>query len=118
MTSDLRERYSSSPEPVKLMSIQNTAFIRNSNQSSENSTATPAGFNYNRLNFTTKSVPNHSINTNNFNSSSKQGYSSSRHAITQAKVFVRVLNEPCYGYERLKTLMITFEVEDGIQGVS
>lgn len=135
---NLKERYSSSPEPVKLMSIQSTGHnnhhsndgvnihhLNNNNNINKNNT----NFNYNRLklnsnnhntNHSQNHNQNHSHNSNNSghsNSSttSKPGHSGSKHAITQAKVYVRVLDEPCHGYEKLKTLMVTFELEDGIQ---
>lgn len=118
------EQTSSSPEPKKLMSLQNTA---PSNLSLNNSAASGnTGFNYNRLKFTnTQSNSNHSSSagSNNANQSQKSGHSSNvrdgqlnaKHAITKAKVFVKLLDESCDGYEKLKTIMVTFEIEDGIQ---
>lgn len=123
--SNLKDKFSSSPEPKKLMSIQNTGLV---NSGSNNNGAGNGGFNYNRLKFTnTQSNTNHSSSgSNNANQSQKSRHGSdnrdsqlnAKHAITQAKVYVRILDEPCDGYEKFKTLMVTFEIEDGIQSVS
>jgi O-acetyl-ADP-ribose deacetylase (regulator of RNase III) len=42
----------------------------------------------------------------------------SKNAITDAKIYVKVLDEPCDGYEKFRTLIVTFEVDDGIQNVN
>lgn len=108
---NLKERYSSSPEPTKLMSIQNTGPTPRLFENNQN------GFNYNRLKFNSNSSSgsNHSISST---SSGKSNHSGQvKNAITVAKVYVRMLDEHCDGYEKFKTLMITFEVDDGIQGV-
>lgn len=106
------------------MSLQNTA---PSNSSLNNSSASGnTGFNYNRLKFTnTQSNSNHSSSSgsNNANQSQKSGNNSNvrdgqlnaKNSITKAKVFVKLLDEPCDGYEKFKTIMVTFEIEDGIQ---
>ena len=39
------------------------------------------------------------------------------HQITSGRIYVRKLDEPCAGYEDHKSLLITFEVNDGVQTV-
>ena len=90
---ELRERMSSSPSPARLNSIQNTS--RQSN----------TGFNYNRIRF-------------NSNAASTENCASGKSAITEAKVYVRIVEEPCEGYDKYNTLLITFEIADGIQNVN
>jgi len=41
----------------------------------------------------------------------------SRNSVTEAKIFVKILEEPCDGYENFRTLIVTFEIDDGIQNV-
>ncbi|CAF0942130.1 unnamed protein product [Brachionus calyciflorus] len=42
-------------------------------------------------------------------------YENHYHPITDVKIYIRKLNESCAGYERYRTILITFEVSDGIQ---
>lgn len=42
---------------------------------------------------------------------------SQRNCITEAKIFVRKIDEPCAGYEDFQTVVVTFEISDGIQKV-
>jgi hypothetical protein len=60
----------------------------------------------------------HRLNFNTAHSHNKSGNFNSlkhRHSITDARVFVKTLDESCDGYEKFKTLLITFEMSDGIQ---
>ncbi len=130
-TSNHKERFSSSPEPTKLMSIQNTGPAN----SGSNNSSSGGSFNFNRLKFNNNtnssqhqhsnhsshpstSGPNSNLSTSNQKSVYNQSQLNSKHAITQAKVYVRIIDEPCDGYEKFKTLMVTFEIEDGVQSVS
>lgn len=73
-----------------------------------------SAINPDRLNFSTS-------NTYSNNSGNHHNHSDSNHttrgAITDAKIYVRVLDEPCEGYENYRTLLVTFEIDDGIQNV-
>lgn len=68
----------------------------------KHSSITPV-FNQERLNF------------NNSNSDTNQFIP--RNAVTEAKIYVKILDEPCDGYEKFRTLIVTFEIDDGIQSV-
>ena len=48
----------------------------------------------------------------------QQSKMSVRNAIDDAKIYIRKLDEPCDGYEMFKSLLVTFEIEDGVQTVS
>jgi hypothetical protein len=107
---DLKEKNSLSPSPTRLNSIQN---MTNNNPvyHHQNNNNTSNGFNYNRIKFNN--------NTNNgHHSLNKVNNSYAKNSVNDAKVYVRVLDEPCDGYEKFKTIMITFELEDGIQNVT
>ncbi len=95
------------------MSIQNTGPVHNSKNVN-------TGFNYNRLKFNTSSGgSSHSISSSEGKPSPlSNSLNQTKNAVTDAKVYVRIVDEPCDGYEKFKTIMITFEVEDGIQTVS
>jgi len=96
------------------MSIQNTAPV-STNKNANNGNV---GFNYNRLKFS-----NHQNNISGSNNSSgkssslTQTSSQIKNTVNDAKVYVRIVDEPCDGYENFKTIIVTFEVEDGIQSV-
>lgn len=38
--------------------------------------------------------------------------------ITDGEILIRLVNSPCEGYEKLRTIMITFQIPDGVQKVS
>jgi hypothetical protein len=62
-------------------------------------------------------------NTNNYNNNNHNNVGtmnnfSNKHPAVDGKLYVREVNEPCDGYENYKSILITFEFEDGIQNVS
>ncbi len=77
----------------------------------QNSTHLPV---HERLSFNTNSNNNTEYLNNNYH----QQQHISKNAITDAKIYVKVLDEPCDGYEKFRTLIVTFEVDDGIQNVN
>lgn len=64
-----------------------------------------------------------SNNENNFNikdlknSNNLNIYGHVKYPVCDAKIFIRKLDEPCDGYENFKSVLVTFEIEDGIQNV-
>jgi O-acetyl-ADP-ribose deacetylase (regulator of RNase III) len=79
----------------------------------QNSTHLPV---HERLSFNTNSNNNTEYLNNNYHQQQQQHIS--KNAITDAKIYVKVLDEPCDGYEKFRTLIVTFEVDDGIQNVN
>lgn len=94
------------------------SMIRDSSSSSCSSSPT-------RITFTNNT--NNLNNINNMNNIQKVQHTSSlsntrrlvpqRNCITEAKIFIRKIDEPCAGYEDFQTVVVTFEVSDGIQKV-
>jgi O-acetyl-ADP-ribose deacetylase (regulator of RNase III) len=94
------------------------SMIRDSSSSSCSSSPTRISFSNNT---------NNSNNINNMNNTQKvqhiSGFSNTRrlvpqrNCISEARIFIKKIDEPCAGYEDFQTVVVTFEVSDGIQKV-
>jgi O-acetyl-ADP-ribose deacetylase (regulator of RNase III) len=69
--------------------------------------------NYNNNNNTNRKFNQNTIN--NHKAPSYRNYPNGQ--ITDGKIYIRKIEDPCEGYENAKSLLITFEIPDGIQKV-
>jgi hypothetical protein len=59
-----------------------------------------------------------SYNNNNNNSVASTSGFGNKFAILDGRLYLRKIDEPCDGYENFKSILVTFEIEDGVQNVS
>ena len=111
VTTNNASNYNNKPHSNK-----NTSF--NNNSSSNNNAANMYTYKTNDAG-SSSGVSSHSSSSS--GSSNNNNHTSNRsvhkYPITDATIKVRTLDSPCVGYENFSTLVISFEVPDGIQNV-
>ena len=115
--------FSASPNmtniPANLLNRLDFSTSVNLNQNNSNmpNRGPPRNSNHNSYN----SVPNNFVNNQNMNlhlHGVKTGYLSGyKHSISDGNFIVNILDEPCDGYETLRSLEIIFDIPSGIQNV-
>ena len=114
---DNRSSSSSSSSPTR------THYNNNYYNSYNNSNNLSNRLQYNSYNSQQRQQRPLANNTNNYNNNNHNNVGtmnnfSNKHPAVDGKLYVREVNEPCDGYENYKSILITFEFEDGIQNVS
>ena len=112
---DDRSSSSSSSSPTRTHHYNSSQHYHNGNSNNLNS----------RLQFNSqprqmKPLANNtnSYNNNNNNSVASTSGFGNKFAILDGRLYLRKIDEPCDGYENFKSILVTFEIEDGVQNVS
>ena len=108
---------------IRLNIMNNNININSNNRSSSSSSLSPTRLgNLNHTNHHNNNYhnTNRKLNPNTYNNHKVQNHRNhpQNGQITEGKIYVRKLEEPCEGYENAKSLLITFEIPDGIQTVA
>jgi O-acetyl-ADP-ribose deacetylase (regulator of RNase III) len=97
---------------------QNRKFYNNTNNNTNtNRHENNVNSVHSRLSFPSNHPNNQSNRENQFMTSSSSHNTNKISAVTDGQIYVRILNKPCEGYENYKSLLVTFDIPDGIQNV-